>query len=92
MFTSNVEKENKNMEKAKELKKLEKKVGRTRLSSLLFVGALVIGSLLNVPLDVLAPIEILSALALVVFIGIPTQKKLFALRKEIAQEGSTINE
>ena len=60
------------MEKAMELKKLEKKVAMTRLSSLLFVGALVIGSLLNVPLDVLAPIEILSALALVVFIGIPT--------------------
>ena len=92
MFTSNVEKENKNKKKAMELKKLEKKVAMTRLSSLLFVGVLVIGSLLNVPLDVLAPIEVLSALALVVFIGIPTQKKLFALRKEIAQEGSAINE
>lgn len=80
------------MEKAMKLKKLEKTVAMTRLSSLLFLGALVVGSLLNIPLDVLAPIVVLSALALVVFIGIPTQKKLFALRREIAQEGSAINE
>ncbi len=80
------------MKKLVELKKLEKIVLMTRLSSMLFLIVLVLGSLVNIPLNILAPVVVVAALALVIFIGVPTQRRLHVLRREIANEGRDINE
>ena len=80
------------MSRVNEIKKLEKKVLYTRLSSVLFLAVLVIGSLVGIPLEVLTPIVIGGALAMVAIVGIPTQKKLLSLRKEIMQEGEMQHE
>lgn len=80
------------MSRADEIKKLEKKVLYTRLSSVVFLGALIIGSVAGIPLEILTPIVIGGAVAMVAIVGIPTQKKLLSLRKEIMQEGEVQHE
>ncbi len=80
------------MDRANEIRRLEKKVAMTRVSGILFVIALAVGTKLNIPLNILATIIVIAAIALVLFVGIPTQRKLFALRKEIANEEGKENE
>lgn len=80
------------MDRANEIRRLEKKVAMTRVSGILFVTALAVGTKLNIPLNILATIIVIAAIALVLFVGIPTQRKLFALRKEIANEEGKENE
>ncbi|MBO4616632.1 MAG: hypothetical protein J5717_04720 [Lachnospiraceae bacterium] len=75
------------MNKTDELKKLEKRATLIRLSSILFLGLLLAGGALEIPTVILAIVIIGGAAALVGFVGIPTQKRLFELRKEIAEEG-----
>lgn len=75
------------MNKTEELKKLEKRATLIRLSSILFLGLLLAGGALEVPISILATVIIGGAVALVGLVGIPTQKRLFQLRKEIAEEG-----
>lgn len=80
------------MENTAEVKRLEKKVMMTRFSGVIYLLILVVGSLLNVPLEILAPLVILMAAAFVIFVGVPAQKKLRALRRQIAEEGSDSDE
>ncbi len=80
------------MSRANEIKKLEKKVLYTRLSSVLFLAVLVIGSLAGIPLEILTPVVVGGALVMVAVVGIPTQKKLLSLRKEMIQEGEMQHE
>ena len=80
------------MDRANEIRRLEKKVAMTRVSGILFVIALAVGTKLNIPLNILATIIVIAAIALVLFVGIPTQRKLFALRKEIANEEGKEND
>lgn len=66
-----------------EVKRLKKTIRNTRLSSVLFVAALLICAVLDLPLQIFAPILIVAAIAMVIFIGLPAQKKYAALKKEI---------
>lgn len=66
-----------------EVKRLKKTIRNTRLSSILFVAALLICAVLDLPLQIFAPILIVAAIAMVIFIGLPAQKKYAALKKEI---------
>lgn len=66
-----------------EVKRLKKTIRNTRLSSILFVAALLICAVLDLPLQIFAPILIVAAIAMVIFIGLPAQKKYATLKKEI---------
>lgn len=66
-----------------EVKRLKKTIRNTRLSSILFVAALLICAVLDLPLQIFAPIFIVAAIAMVIFIGLPAQKKYAALKMEI---------
>ena len=66
-----------------EVKRLKKPIRNTRLSSILFVAALLICAVLDLPLQIFAPILIVAAIAMVIFIGLPAQKKYATLKKEI---------
>ena len=66
-----------------EMNRLKKTIRNTRLSSVLFLIALLICGALDLPLQIFAPILIALAIAMVVFIGLPAQKKYAALKKEI---------
>ena len=66
-----------------EVKRLKKTIRNTRLSSILFVAALLICAVLDLQLQIFAPILIVAAIAMVIFISLPAQKKYAALKKEI---------
>lgn len=66
-----------------EVKRLKKTIRNTRLSSILFVAALLICAVLDLQLQIFAPILIVAAIAMVIFIGLPAQKKYATLKKEI---------
>lgn len=70
-------------DRSTEMKRLEKTIRNTRLSSILFAAALVICGVLDLPLQIVAPILIAAAIAMVAFIGLPAQKKYAALKKEL---------
>lgn len=66
-----------------EVKRLKKTIRNTRLSSILFVAALLICAVLDLQLQIFAPIFSVAAIAMVIFIGLPAQKKYATLKKEI---------
>lgn len=78
------------MEVVNEIKRLEKRVLYTRMSSVLFVAALFIGAYMEVPFKVLAPVVVGAAIALIGIVGIPTLIKLKRLRKLVKSDGESI--
>ncbi len=72
---------------ADEIKRLEKRVLYTRMSSVLFLAVLIIGAYMEIPLQILTPIVIGLALAMVGVVGIPTLMKLKKLRSVVERDG-----
>ncbi|MDF2587344.1 MAG: hypothetical protein K0S41_1185 [Anaerocolumna sp.] len=70
---------------SQEISKLEKKVLYTRMSSILFILTLVIGSLLEIPLYILSIVVISAAVVLIGFVGIPTMVKLSSLKRQLSE-------
>lgn len=80
------------MDIVNEIKRLEKRALYTRLSSVLFVAALFLGSYMEVPLQILAPLVVGAAAALIGFVGIPTLMKLRKLRRIVESDGEVIED
>lgn len=78
------------MDIVNEIKRLERKVLYTRMSSVLFVAVLFIGAYMEVPLQILVPVVVGAAAALIGFVGIPTLLKLKKLRRLVESDGEVI--